>query len=345
MGETSPQRNKNSRKGQQVGQRAMSGHISIHEKEGTVDDRVADAVSGHWVDRYLPLGFRPYARLSRLERPIGWWLLLWPCLWSLTLAVATKPAHQLPPVWQILWYAFAFWLGAVAMRGAGCTYNDLVDHKIDAKVERTRSRPLPANQTTRTRAWLWLGLQALIGLFVLLQFNHFAILLGLSSLGVVAIYPFMKRVTHWPQLVLGLAFSWGALMGWAAINGALSPAPVLMYAAGIVWTIGYDTIYAHQDKEDDVMIGVKSTALLFADHTKQWLLGFYAVMVLLMAGAFWVAGVAWPAYLGLMAATIHMGWQIWNLDISNSAQCLNLFRSNTQIGWLLFTGLVGALLV
>ena len=314
-------------------------------KKGNLEDRVADAVSGHWVDRYLPVGLRPYARLSRLERPIGWWLLLWPCLWSLTLAVSTIPADDLPPVGGILWYGFAFWLGAVAMRGAGCTYNDLVDHKIDQKVERTRSRPLPANQVTRKRAWLWLGLQALIGLFVLLQFNSFSILLGFSSLIFVAIYPFMKRITHWPQFVLGLAFSWGALMGWAAIYGSLSFPPVFMYVAGVVWTIGYDTIYAHQDKEDDIMIGVKSTALLFADHTKHWLVGFYALMILLMAAAFLFSAAAWPAYLGLAAAMAHMGWQIWKLDIDSGDQCLDLFRSNTQVGWLLFAGLLGCLLV
>nr|WP_321458055.1 4-hydroxybenzoate octaprenyltransferase [uncultured Cohaesibacter sp.] len=304
------------------------------------DGRVADAVRGHWADTLLPQWFRPYARLSRLERPIGWWLLLWPCLWSLTLAVATAQSGSLPSLERILWYGIAFWLGAVVMRGAGCTYNDIVDQDIDEKVERTRSRPLPSHQVSRGRAWGWLCAQLLIGLVVLLQFNEYTIWLGFASLSVVAIYPFMKRITHWPQLVLGLAFSWGALVGWTSITGQLTFAPVLMYLGAIVWTIGYDTIYAHQDKEDDVMIGVKSTALLFADNTRGWLIFFYGVMVLCMAASFAFSGVSWPAFLGLTVAAVHMGWQIWKLDISNASQCLALFRSNTQIGWIIFAGLL-----
>ena len=323
----------------------MSGRIHTKDEFMMTDGRVADAVSDHWVDTLLPNWFRPYARLSRLERPIGWWLLLWPCLWSLTLAVSTHEPHMLPSVWEILWYGFAFWLGAVAMRGAGCTYNDIVDQRIDGKVERTRSRPLPSKQITRRSAFIWLGLQALIGLFVLMQFNSYTILLGFASLSVVAIYPFMKRVTHWPQLVLGLAFSWGALVGWTSITGSLAIAPVMMYVASAVWTIGYDTIYAHQDKEDDILIGVKSTALLFAENTKAWLILFYSIMVVFMALSFILAGVAWPAYVGLVLATLHMGWQIWILDIFNTVQCLTLFRSNTQIGWLIFAGLAASLLV
>ncbi|SNY92511.1 4-hydroxybenzoate polyprenyltransferase [Cohaesibacter sp. ES.047] len=307
--------------------------------------QVADAVRDHWVDIWLPEVFRPYARLSRLERPIGWWLLLWPCLWSMTLAVSTTDRAHHPDALTILWFGFVFWLGAVAMRGAGCTYNDLVDHKIDGMVERTRSRPLPSKQVTRLHAWGWLAFQALVGLFVLLQFNSYTIALGFASLGVVAIYPFMKRITHWPQLVLGLAFSWGGLVGWTAITGELALAPLLMYVACAVWTIGFDTIYAHQDKEDDVMIGVKSTALLFADNTKIWLMFFYGVMVVFMASALVSSGVSWPAFVGLGAATLHMGWQIWKLDIHDAEQCLALFRSNTQIGWLLFVGLLASLWV
>ena len=304
------------------------------------EGRVADAVRGHWADTLLPSWFRPYARLSRLERPIGWWLLLWPCLWSLTLAVSTAQSGTLPPIEHILWYGFAFWLGAVAMRGAGCTYNDIVDQDIDEKVERTRSRPLPSHQVSRRFAGVWLAAQLLIGLFVLLQFNSYTIWLGFASLSVVAIYPFMKRITHWPQLVLGLAFSWGALVGWTSITGQLALAPVLMYLGAIVWTIGYDTIYAHQDKEDDVMIGVKSTALLFAENTRAWLSLFYAVMVVCMAACFAVSGVSWPAFVGLAVAGLHMGWQLWKLEIDNGGQCLALFRSNTQIGWIIFAGLL-----
>ncbi|WP_321338703.1 4-hydroxybenzoate octaprenyltransferase [uncultured Cohaesibacter sp.] len=307
------------------------------------EGRVADAVRGHWADTLLPSWFRPYARLSRLERPIGWWLLLWPCLWSLTLAVSTTQSGMLPPIEHILWNGVAFWLGAVAMRGAGCTYNDIVDQDIDEKVERTRSRPLPSHQVSRRYAGAWLVTQLLVGLLVLLQFNSYTIWLGFASLSVVAIYPFMKRITHWPQLVLGLAFSWGALVGWTSITGQLALAPVLMYLGAIVWTIGYDTIYAHQDKEDDVMIGVKSTALLFAENTRGWLSLFYGVMVLCMAACFAVSGVSWPAFVGLALAGLHMGWQIWKLEIDNGSQCLALFRSNTQIGWIIFAGLLASI--
>ncbi|PLW75190.1 4-hydroxybenzoate octaprenyltransferase [Cohaesibacter celericrescens] len=315
----------------------------MKDEIGAIEGRVADAVRGHWVDTFSPAWFRPYARLSRLERPIGWWLLLWPCIWSLTLAVATRESGQQPPVGTILWYGVAFWLGAIVMRGAGCTYNDIVDYKIDELVERTRSRPLPSHQVTRKNAWVWFAIQGLIGLVVLLQFNTYTIWLGLGSLSVVAIYPFMKRITNWPQLVLGLAFSWGALVGWTSITGSLDVAPVVMYVACIVWTIGYDTIYAHQDREDDVMIGVKSTALLFAENTRAWLILFYFVMVSLMMTSMIVSGVAWPAFVGLAIATIHMGWQIWILDINNGDQCLFLFRSNTQVGWLLFAGLLASI--
>ena len=261
------------------------------------------------------------------------------------LALAVDPAAEQLSLTTIIRYTLAFWLGSVAMRGAGCTYNDIVDHKIDEKVERTRSRPLPSNQVTRKKAWIWLALQLLAGLVSLLQFNSYTILLGFSSLLVVAIYPFMKRITHWPQLVLGLAFSWGALVGWSAITGQLALAPVLLYVAAIVWTIGYDTIYAHQDKEDDIMIGVKSTALLFADNTKAWLMGFYSVMVLLTAASFIVAGVTWPAFVGLGLAAMHMGWQIGILNINDADQCLSLFKSNSQIGWILSAGLLVAIVL
>lgn len=322
----------------------MNNDKPVDEHLNEIEGRVADAVRGHWADHFLPTWFRPYARLSRLERPIGWWLLFWPCLWSLTLAVASGASDAQPALLSIFHYMLAFWVGSVAMRGAGCTYNDLVDHKIDEMVERTRSRPLPSNQVTRKKAWIWLGLQLLVGLLVLLQFNAYTIALGLSSLWVVAIYPFMKRITNWPQLVLGLAFSWGALVGWSAITGSIALAPILMYIGSIAWTIGYDTIYAHQDREDDVMIGVKSTALLFADHTKQWLIFFYSIMILMMLASFVAAGAAWPAFVGLAIAAGHMGWQIRILDIDNSDQCLALFKSNSQIGWLIMAGLLLSML-
>jgi len=304
--------------------------------------RVADAPSGHWVYRALPAWLWPYAQLARWDRPIGWWLLLWPCWWSAALA-ASVHAEPGVPVWSALpslWHLLLFLIGAVAMRGAGCTYNDLVDEDIDASVERTRSRPLPSRQVTRRQAWGFLVLQALAGLLVLLQFNFFAVLLGICSLAVVAAYPFMKRITDWPQFVLGLAFSWGALMGWAAYYGSLDWPPILLYAGSILWVIGYDTIYAHQDKEDDALVGVRSTARLFGDNTKIWLIRLYGGALILMAVAFALAPAPLPAFAGLAAAGIHMAYQIRVLNIDNPDQCLRLFHSNKVVGWLIFVGLL-----
>lgn len=234
-----------------------------------------------------------------------------------------------------------FFIGAVAMRGAGCTYNDIVDVNIDNQVERTRSRPLPSGKVSRRKAWLFLVLQALAGLTVLLQFNSFTILLGLCSLAVVAAYPFMKRITNWPQFVLGLAFSWGALMGWSAEFGDVDEPAILLYVGAIMWTIGYDTIYAHQDKEDDAIVGVKSTARLFGENTKTWLIVLYSGALMCFAVAFANAQVPMPSMAGLIAAAVHMGRQIFVLDIDDGDQCLKLFRSNNQVGWLIFLGLIG----
>ncbi|AMN54801.1 MULTISPECIES: 4-hydroxybenzoate octaprenyltransferase [Stappiaceae] len=304
---------------------------------------VADAVKQHWVDTRLPAGLRPYARLARWERPIGWWLLLWPCFWSAALAAVAGGK-----AWPDPWHMVLFFIGAVAMRGAGCTYNDLVDVDIDSKVERTRSRPIPAGQVSRLQAKIFLVVQALIGLAVLLQFNTYTIWLGIASLLPVAVYPFMKRITNWPQLFLGFAFSWGALMGWAAAFGSLSWSPVFLYIGGICWTIGYDTIYAHQDKEDDALVGVKSTARLFDEHTKPALILLYscATALFFLAAIFADAGPA--AFIGILAGVIHLGWQIVVLDIDDGDQCLQLFRSNGTYGWILFFGffadaLIGAL--
>jgi len=296
---------------------------------------VADAVRGHWADTLLPAWLRPYARLARWERPIGWWLLLWPCWWSAALAAdhAGRP-------WPNPWHLVLFLVGAVAMRGAGCTWNDLVDVDIDEKVARTRSRPIPSGQVTRLQARIFLALQALVGLVVLLQFDRFTILVGLASLLVVAIYPFMKRVTDWPQFFLGLAFSWGAFMGWAAALGRLDAAPFVLYVACILWTIGYDTIYAHQDKEDDAIVGVRSTARLFAHHTKAWLAGLYGATVVLLAVALMLAGVGPFAWIGLAAFAAHLVWQIVRLDIDDPQVCLGLFRANRWTGWIFFAGLV-----
>src|SRR5258708_14274247 len=232
--------------------------------------RVADA-TGNWVDSHAPQWSRPYLRLSRLDRPIGSWLLLIPCWWSAALAAGiSHNIGRLPLVVAL------FFVGAFAMRGAGCTWNDITDRDLDAKVERTRSRPIPAGQVSVPQALAFLVVQALIGLAVLLQFNRFAVATGIASLVIVAVYPFMQRITWWPQIVLGLAFSWGALMGFAAMLGRIDAAALALYAGSLPWAIGYDTIYAHQDAEDDALIGIKSTALLFGARTHRALMVFYA---------------------------------------------------------------------
>jgi 4-hydroxybenzoate polyprenyltransferase len=296
--------------------------------------RVADA-TGNWVDSLAPQPARPYLRLARLDRPIGSWLLLMPCWWSLGLA--GMQAHAVPSVWHIV----LFFIGAFAMRGAGCTWNDLVDRDLDAKVERTRSRPIPSGQVTPTQAALFLIAQALVGLLVLLQFNRFTVLCGFASLIVVAVYPFMKRITYWPQIVLGLAFSWGALMGWPAAFGRLDWPALILYAGSISWVIGYDTIYAHQDREDDALIGVKSTALLFGERTRPILALFYAGAVVLIGLAGFMAGGGIVFALGLAAFAAHLAWQTAALDIDDPAHCLKLFKANRDAGLILF----GAMLV
>jgi 4-hydroxybenzoate polyprenyltransferase len=296
--------------------------------------RVADSTN-NWVDRYAPVQARPYLRLARLDRPIGSWLLLLPCWWSVGLA-SIYARIQIPNLWLVA----LFFVGAFAMRGAGCTWNDIVDRDLDSRVERTRSRPIPSGQVTVGQAAVFLIAQALIGLVVLLQFNSFAIWTGIASLAIVAIYPFMKRLTYWPQIVLGLAFSWGALMGWAATFGRLDAPALWLYAGAISWVIGYDTIYAHQDREDDALIGVKSTALLFGDRTKPMLGVFYGLAVVLIAvsGIGAHAGISFA--LGLAAFAGHLGWQIWRLDVNDPDLCLALFKSNRDAGLILFAGLV-----
>jgi len=305
--------------------------------------RVSDAPSDNWVYRVLPRGIWPYAQLARWDRPIGWQLLLWPCLWSAALAANVAAAAGSFDWARLAGHLLLFFLGAVAMRGAGCTYNDLVDHDIDQAVARTRSRPLPSGRVTRRQAKIFMGLQALVGLAVLLQFNLFTIGLGIASLVIVAVYPFAKRFTDWPQFFLGMAFSWGALMGWAAEFASLSLAPVALYVGAIAWTIGYDTIYAHQDKEDDALIGVRSTARLFGERTRQWLVGLYGLTVALMALSFWLAGVGIVAWLGLAAAALMFAWQVRTLDIDDPEQCLALFKFNHVVGFAIFLALVLAL--
>src|SRR5712672_3332213 len=294
--------------------------------------RVADA-TGNWVDTRAPPWSRPYLRLSRLDRPIGSWLLLMPCWWSAALAAGiARDVSQLPLVIVL------FLVGAFVMRGAGCTWNDITDRDLDARVERTRSRPLPAGQVSVTQAFAFLVLQALIGLAVLLQFNRFAIMTGIASLVIVAVYPFMKRITWWPQVVLGLAFSWGALMGFAVTQQRIDATALALYAGSIAWVIGYDTIYAHQDAEDDALIGVKSTALLFGARTKPALMVFYGLAVVLIGVALALAGAGFPAWIGLAAFAAHLVWQIRRLEISDPALCLRIFKSNRDAGLLLVAG-------
>jgi 4-hydroxybenzoate polyprenyltransferase len=296
--------------------------------------RVADA-TGNWVDTHAPQWSRPYLRLSRLDRPIGSWLLLMPCWWSAALAAGMAGSiGQLPLVIAL------FFVGAFVMRGAGCTWNDITDRDLDALVERTRSRPIPAGQVSVPQAIIFLVLQALIGLAVLVQFNGFAIATGIASLAIVAVYPFMKRITWWPQIVLGLAFSWGALMGFAVTQGRIDVTALALYAGSIAWVIGYDTIYAHQDAEDDALIGIKSTALLFGERTHQALMVFYALAVVLIGVALMLAGARWLAWIGLAAFAAHLIWQISRLEISDPALCLRLFKSNRDAGLLLFAGLL-----
>ncbi|MBY5746033.1 4-hydroxybenzoate octaprenyltransferase [Rhizobium leguminosarum] len=311
---------------------------------GDFNDRVSDAPSDNWVYRILPLWLWPYAQLARWDRPIGWQLLMWPCFWSATLAANAAIGEGIYSGSLLVSHLFLYFIGAVAMRGAGCTYNDLVDHEIDMEVARTRSRPLPSGRVTRAHAKIFIGLQALVGLIVLLQFNWLNVFLGVLSLGIVAFYPFAKRFTDWPQFYLGLAFSWGALMGWAGIMGGLSFAAILLYAASVAWTIGYDTIYAHQDKEDDELIGVRSTARLFGDRTRQWLIGLYGLTLVLMFIAFALAGANLIAFLALLGAAGMFAWQIVRLDINDADQCLALFKSNNRVGLIIFFGLFVSLL-
>jgi 4-hydroxybenzoate polyprenyltransferase len=291
------------------------------------DGRVADAPRGNWVDRYAPASLRPFLRMARLDRPIGYWLLFWPCAFSWAMAGSARPGMALD-----YWHLALFFVGAVAMRGAGCVFNDIVDRNIDTRVARTRSRPIPSGQVTVAQALVFLVLLGLVGLAVLLQFNAFAIWLGIASLALVVIYPFMKRITWWPQLFLGLAFSWGALMGWAAAFGSLDPPALLLYAGSIAWVIGYDTIYALQDREDDALIGVKSTARLFGAHARTGVAAFYVLAMLLWIWAGLSAG-AGPAFLGAaLAVAALLVWQVATLKPNEPANCLVRFKANSWVG-------------
>ncbi|PFG64734.1 4-hydroxybenzoate polyprenyltransferase [Thioclava sp. ES.031] len=317
-----------------------AANASTGEPPNDANGTVADAYRGNWVDRLAPAWTRPYLRLSRADRPIGTWLLLLPCYWSIALAAASTGGF----IWWDLWLAVGASIGAFLMRGAGCTWNDITDRDIDAGVARTRSRPIPSGQVSTKQALAWAVIQSLISFAILLTFNTPAIILGIVSLGPVAIYPFAKRFTWWPQIFLGIAFNWGALLLWVAHTGSLSWPPVVLYFAGMAWTLFYDTIYAHQDKEDDALIGVKSTARLFGDDSAKWLGGFLMTSVALMTIA--VMGALMPgasplrlaiSLLAPWAIGWHMLWQMRQLDIDEPDTCLKLFRANRD------TGLIAAL--
>jgi 4-hydroxybenzoate polyprenyltransferase len=297
---------------------------------------VADAVSGNWVDQVAPDWARPYLRLSRADRPIGTWLLLLPCWWGVMLAAAADP---LGLQWRDIWIVLACAAGAWLMRGAGCTWNDITDRDFDAQVARTRSRPIPSGQVSTGQAMGWMVAQALVAFLILLTFNRAAVLMGVASLALVAIYPFAKRFTWWPQVFLGLAFNWGALLAWTAHNGRIGGPSITLYLAGIAWTLFYDTIYAHQDKEDDALIGVKSTARLFGSDTHMWLRAFAIASVLLMSLAMISALTPRVSALSMSLALAgawglgwHLAWQLARLDTEDPAVCLKLFRGNRNAG-------------
>ncbi len=296
----------------------------------------SDILAGHWAFRLAPGGARPYLRLIRIDRPIGTWLLLFPCWWGLSLAAAT--GGRLPDVWLAILFA----AGSLVMRGAGCTVNDLADRDIDGRVARTAGRPIASGEISVTRAVVFLAAQLGLGLLILLQFNSFAVLLGVASLPLIAAYPFMKRITYWPQAWLGLTFNWGVLLGWAAVTGGLGPPALLLYAAGIAWTLGYDTIYAHQDKDDDALIGVKSSALWLGRRTKPALWLFYGVALALFAASGWAAGLGWPLYLAVAAVGAQFAWQVATLEIGDPANCLARFKSSRYTGWIVLAGIIGA---
>lgn len=302
---------------------------SAMPKTGTLR---GDMPTDGWVDRLAPAAARPYLKLMRLDRPIGTWLLLFPCWWS--IALAGQP-------WPDLWLMALFALGATVMRGAGCTINDIADRDFDAKVARTAARPIPSGAVSLRQAFAFLVFQLLLGLTILAQLNGFAIALGLASMLLVVPYPFMKRITYWPQAWLGLTFNWGALLGWAAVTGGLAAAPVVLYVAGWFWTLGYDTIYAHQDKEDDQLVGVKSSALALGERTRPAVFAFYGVALALMATAGALADLSWPFYVLLAGgAGAQLVWQAWTLAIDDGGDCLSKFKSNRLFGWLVLAAVV-----
>ena len=301
---------------------------------------IMDAPAQNWVDRWAPEAWRPYLRLGRFDRPVGTWLLLFPCWWSLSLAQVAS-GQPFPHVGYLLLFA----IGALFMRASGCAYNDLIDRDIDAQVERTAGRPLASGQISTASAVAFIVATALVGLLVVLNFDRFTFWLAVGSLLIVATYPFAKRVTRYPQFVLGLAFNWGALVGWSSINGSLGWPAAVLYIGCISWTIGYDTIYAHQDRADDAVLGIGSTALNFGDNTASYVGAFYAIAVVLWLIAGALAGAHLMFFFAVTLAFLQMSWQVATLNIRDPANCLWRFRSNRDVGAAIFLGLVADMLL
>ncbi|MCK5167351.1 MAG: 4-hydroxybenzoate octaprenyltransferase, partial [Rhodospirillaceae bacterium] len=281
--------------------------------------------------RITPKAWHPYLLLLRIDRPAGSWLLLLPCWWGVAMASMGVPD------WKLL---LVFFIGAFTMRGAGCVFNDIVDRKVDAKVARTALRPIPSGQVSVTKAFIFFNIVCLVGLLALLQLNKFSIWVGVAALIPLAVYPFMKRFVHFPQLFMGFAFNWGAMLGWAAVRGELSLAPGLLYLAGIFWSLGYDTIYGHQDKKDDILIGVKSLAIKLGKNNRPWIGLFYFITIFLIIAAGYVADSGWIFYLSMTLPTAHLIWQIKTIDFDNPKDCLSKFKSNRDFGLLVFAAFV-----
>lgn len=295
---------------------------------------VADAPLDNWVDAYAPRFAKPYLRLARLDRPIGTWLLLFPCWWGQCLAHLS-----LGESWVNFWFLALFAIGALVMRGAGCAWNDIVDSDVDGHVARTSARPIPSGAITARQAIIFAAILSLIGFAVLIQFNWLTIMVGIASLALVTAYPFAKRYTDWPQAVLGLTFNWGVLVGWTAVTNDFGLAPLTLYLGAVCWTIAYDTIYAHQDKEDDALLGLRSTALRFGEQTPYWLTAFFGFAIILWVLAGLLAGAQGPLFVAILATAAQFAWQVTTLDTANADNCLLRFKSNRWVGWLLLAGL------
>ena len=289
----------------------------------------SDIPKQNWVDNWLPKTLRPYARLGRFDRPIGAWLLLFPCWWSLTLAT-----QDWTNIGKIIWFFFLFGIGAMIMRAAGCCLNDIIDRNYDASIARTRDRPIASGTVSIKNGLIFMSILSILGLIILIQFNTFTVVTGIASLLIVLIYPYSKRYTNWPQIILGLAFNWGALLGWTAIHSKIEMPAILLYVGGIFWTLGYDTIYALQDKKDDYIVGVKSTARILEDNIRVWLCLFFALAILFFGLAGWFTALKWPFYIGVLCITFQASWQIIDLKPNDPSDCLYKFKSNQLFGWI-----------